>query len=198
MRQHLATYTSTLRLWIKENSNFVRFAAAVILTHILWKVAFFTPDELTQTLFFGHDVTEALLPVSIFIANTVYPIVDLLSSSNVHLTQSAIHYDQAPGLLIIWGCSGIKQGFIFMAVIISAKGMWPRKMWYTPAGLTILYGYNLFRLTFLTLMNENHIEWFDFMHGTVFKVGYYMVIFLLWVLWINHFSGNKGDTNDIR
>lgn len=179
-----------------ENNQLIRFSIAVLVVHFAWKLSFLTPDELTQTLFWGIDITEIVKPISVIIAKTVYHVVSLFSSSDVFLTDAIVHYKNAPGLLVIWGCSGIKQAIIFTAVILLAKGNRVRKLWYIPLGIVALHIYNITRLTILTLMNENHIEWFDFMHGKVFKVGYYVFIFMLWVLWINRLSGCKSVANE--
>ena len=80
-----------------------------------------------------------------------------------------------------------------MAIIMVAEGRWLNKLWFIPLGFIALHTYNIMRLTALTLINQNHHEWFQFMHGVVFKVGYYGFIFLLWVLWIRKIADYKRD-----
>lgn len=161
--------------------------------HTTWKIAFLNPlgDTVPTTLFFGKDVTNILLPISAFLAESSYKIVELLSSTPTQLNQCTIQFANAQGLLVVWGCSGIKQMLIFTAIILISRGDRGHKIWFIPAGILLLHLVNISRLVILAFVARDIPSWFDFVHGVALKVGYYVLIFGLWLIWLKFFTNDK-------
>ena len=97
------TLIPKLKNWIADNDQFIRFALPVVILHFLWKIAFITPDEVKQTLIFGFDVTEALMPVSEFIAKTTRYFVDLFTTTQTFVYKSLIYYPRKTRLTYYMG-----------------------------------------------------------------------------------------------
>jgi len=68
-------------------------------------------------------------------------------------------------------------------ILLCSRGDYRHKIWYWVVSIAVLVGYNILRLTLLTYIVRDHIEWFDFMHERVMKYIFYGVMFMLWVLW---------------
>jgi exosortase/archaeosortase family protein len=92
---------------------------------------------------------------------------------------------------IIWGCTGIKQSFIFFFILLFSQGPWKHKIWFIPLGLFASYVFNLFRISIITISMENHPLWFHFLHEYLFKFLYYGFIFGIWLIWEEKFNHKK-------
>jgi exosortase/archaeosortase family protein len=94
-----------------------------------------------------------------------------------------LHYFNGNGVRIVWGCTGIKQSFIFLSVMLLARGSWKNKLWFIPLGLFLCYLINVVRITAITAIVKHHPEAFEMLHGYLFKYLYYGLIFLIWIFW---------------
>jgi exosortase/archaeosortase family protein len=86
-------------------------------------------------------------------------------------------------IAIVWGCTGLKQMFIFAGIILFYWGPFLKKLWYIPLGCTILTIYNIIRIGLVTLFTRGYPERFDSLHAGRFRYIYYTIVFLLWVYW---------------
>lgn len=193
MRELISEVNVKVKALYRNNEDLFRFILAVISVHFIWKIAFLNPlgDTTPNTLFFGTDISDFLLPVSSFLAESTFQIVKLLSNTPTNLDSCSIQFENAAGLLVVWGCSGIKQMLIFSTIILLARGDKLHKIWFIPAGIILLHVVNIIRLVILSFVSRDYPEGFEFIHGVVLKIGYYVIIFGIWLLWINYFSTQK-------
>lgn len=84
---------------------------------------------------------------------------------------------------IAWGCTGIKQAFIYTCIIAFSRGSWRNKWWFIIAALPILHFFNVTRVSIVGAVLASHPHYFAIVHTWVFKYAFYFLIFLLWVLW---------------
>jgi exosortase/archaeosortase family protein len=66
-------------------------------------------------------------------------------------------------------------------------------LWYIPLGLVLVYLFNIFRISSIAAVIEQHPDWFKFTHEYFFKYLFYGLIFGMWVLWEEKISLRKGD-----
>ena len=66
-------------------------------------------------------------------------------------------------------------------------GPWKHKRWYIPAGLVIIEWTNAIRICGILMMQIPWPNSFHLAHDYIFKVFFYLVIFLMWVLWVEKF-----------
>ena len=90
-------------------------------------------------------------------------------------------------------CASLKQWLHWLFLMLLFPGPWKHKAWYIPAGLVIIEWTNVVRICGILLMlrrwpghNTFHIA-----HDYIFKVFFYLVIFLMWVLWVEKFKNKK-------
>lgn len=89
---------------------------------------------------------------------------------------------------IIEGCNAISVIILFIAFIIAFTGKLKPTAFYILGGSLLIYILNVFRIVFLTILvyrfpNQEHI-----LHGVLFPLTIYGIVFLLWVIWVNKFS----------
>lgn len=99
---------------------------------------------------------------------------------------------------IIHDCSGIKQIMQFLLIIILCTGRWWKKIPYFIAGSIVLVLANIFRIYLLTDLYAQNPEQFQFYHDWVARPMMYVVIFLLWIVWVQFFSGKKPKNDNAQ
>jgi exosortase/archaeosortase family protein len=82
------------------------------------------------------------------------------------------------------GCSGLKQFYQFVGIIVFFYGSWKKKVWFIPIGLLTIHLINLFRIIFLGIIVIYKLEWFDFIHDWIVRPMFYVAMFLFWVWWV--------------
>lgn len=95
-------------------------------------------------------------------------------------------------------CASLKQWCHWLFLMLLFPGPWKHKAWFIPAGLVIIEWTNVVRICGILMMQ---MRWpgpntFHIAHDYVFKVFFYLVIFLMWVLWVEKFKNknNKQQT----
>ncbi len=88
-------------------------------------------------------------------------------------------------------CSGLKQIMQFVLLIALIRGPWKRKWWFILLGILIVHLTNLFRVTGLSVVITTLPEYWDFSHDNIFRPIFYIVIFSLWVWWVERISVGK-------
>jgi exosortase/archaeosortase family protein len=96
-------------------------------------------------------------------------------------------------VIIALECASLKQWFHWLFLMLIFPGPWKHKVWYIPLGLVIVELTNVVRICGILLMQ---IQWpgpntFHIAHDYIFKVFFYLVIFLMWVLWVEKFKNRK-------
>lgn len=170
------------------------FFISMFAADIVWKLCI-SGDEQSATIFFlkRYDWSEAFAFISTIIAKVTYFFTSIFDSSAI-LRENIISFPDSKGIMIVWSCSGIKQMFIFLIIMIFADGRWKNKLWFIPIGLLMCFFINILRTTTLALIIKDHREIFPFMHHYVLKYLYYCLIFIIWLLWeerLKNFSHTK-------
>lgn len=89
-------------------------------------------------------------------------------------------------------CSGTKQFYQILVLFILFPGPWRHKLWYIPSAMLVMHMVNVARILILSLVLFVWPEQWDFIHLWILRPGYYVVIFLMWVLWIELFPIRFG------
>jgi exosortase/archaeosortase family protein len=87
-------------------------------------------------------------------------------------------------------CSGLKQFIQFALLMMLYPGPWKKKLWFIPLGLLIVYLTNVFRIVGLVIVININPASFHFAHDNIFRPLFYVVIFLMWVYWVEKIKNN--------
>ncbi len=104
-----------------------------------------------------------------------------------------------PGLFIGDSCNGISLFALYSIFIIAFPGRTMYKIIFIPAGILIIHLLNVIRVITLSIIETYSYSWTEFNHTYTFTLIIYACIFLMWILWINKFSGlrmKKADSNN--
>jgi exosortase/archaeosortase family protein len=161
------------------------FLLVLFATHFLWKWAVDADLHAQNIAIFGVDCTPFFYKISQFTAMLVYQYSRWFPGSETLCIEDTRLFfpDGKIALIIIWGCTGVKQLYIFLMILLFYPGPWKKKLWYIPGGCLILFAYNIVRISAILFLTNQHPERFEMLHEGLFRYIYYGIIFLLWVVW---------------
>jgi exosortase/archaeosortase family protein len=88
-------------------------------------------------------------------------------------------------------CSGLKPILQFILLMILYPGPWKKKLWFIPMGVVIVHLTNLFRIIGLSVVIVTEPQYWHFSHDNLFRPFFYVIIFLLWVWWVEKLIVSK-------
>ena len=92
---------------------------------------------------------------------------------------------------VIEGCNSFSIIILFLAFIVAFPGTLKASILYSIVGSFLIYGINILRIAFLTVMLYKFPDEQMFLHNLVFPAIIYGTTFLLWVLWVHKFSNYR-------
>lgn len=172
------------------------FMAILLVFHFLWRT--FIPNLLA---------IEILNNSAIFLAEKVFISSQwVLESMNVNVSffeeltigdrpwKNVIYYAENSGFVAVnRSCSGLKQLYQWLFLMLLYPGPWKHKTWFIPLGLIIVHIVNIFRIVSMTFVTINIPQHWDFMHDNILRPFFYVVMFALWVWWNEKFRVKKSQ-----
>lgn len=171
-----------VRASIAPYEGVLRFAIVLFAANIFWKLSFSGDDNSAVVTFWGMDCSGIFDFAIYHIAEVSWKILHFFGYP-VSLYETNLNHANGNGVVVIWGCSGLKQSFIFLCIMLFSRGAIKHKLWYSSLGLFVVYLVNLSRIVLLTMLVYNYSEYFELVHDYMFKYFFYFVIFMIWVLW---------------
>ena len=173
----------------------ILFAVILMISNFFWKFNVMG-DEAgngdSSVIFWDMDISAPFIWMAHHVATVTYSILHHFNSTIELKPANILRYPSGNAIHIVWACTGIKQAFIYVCIMIFARGLWMNKLWYIPVTLLIVYVFNIFRITFITACIQNHPNWFEFLHFYIFKYLFYGIIFLMWLFWEEKLVGIKN------
>jgi exosortase/archaeosortase family protein len=113
--------------------------------------------------------------------------VDILTISADRLIATINNEGGWARVVIAPECASLKQWLHWIFLMVLFPGPRKHKLWYIPAGLVIIEWTNVVRICGVLLMQVPFPNSFHIAHDIIFKVFFYLVIFLMWMLWVEKF-----------
>lgn len=177
----------------EDAKSVLYFIIILLASHFFWKF-FVIGDESNDVVrFLGMNVSYPFIVMSEHIANLTHKVLNFIGYETTLYPNNVVrHNESLRSVWVIWGCSGIKQAYIFFCIIAFYKGPWKHKLWYIPLGLIVVYLFNNFRIIFITAIIDKYPAQFHLWHEYIMKYAFYGIIFLMWVLWNEKFVKNNA------
>ncbi len=177
----------------------IYFFIILLVAHFFWKFTMLGDESNEVVTFFGLDLSAGFNAMVVHLTEMVYKALVWLGYDVEIVGNNIIRHDNGAAVRIVWACTGYKQAYIFTAIILFYKGPFLRKLWYIPAGLVVVYLFNIFRMVMIIAAIRKNPDSFEFLHEGVYKYMFYGVIFLMWVLWeekLRKFADQKKEINE--
>lgn len=104
---------------------------------------------------------------------------------------NTMYFSNNGRIIVNRSCSGFKQVLQFALLILVFPGLWKRKLWFIPLGILVVHLTNLFRIIGLSVVIITLPQHWDFSHDYVFRPFFYVVIFMMWVWWVEKIGKPK-------
>jgi exosortase family protein XrtF len=97
---------------------------------------------------------------------------------------------------IIEGCNGLSVIILFISFVVAFSGKKLATFLFLIGGSLLIYILNVVRIALLCILIYYYPEQEHILHGVLFPLFIYGVVFILWVIWVNKFS--KYATKNIE
>jgi exosortase family protein XrtF len=89
---------------------------------------------------------------------------------------------------IIEGCNALSVIILFISFVIAFTGKFKQTLLFILFGSVLIHILNISRIALLCIALYSFPEYEHMLHGVVFPLVIYGIVFLLWVIWVNKFS----------
>jgi exosortase/archaeosortase family protein len=179
---------------LKPYTDIILFVVALLAANYFWKFTVLGDESGIQVTWFGLDITRPFDAMAHHITSIVYGLLSLTNEHVHFLEPNILRFDTGTSTKIVWSCTALKQSFIWIVIMLVARGSWVRKLWFIPLGLACAYLFNILRIALIAMSIEHHPEWFDFLHEYLFKYLFYGMLFCLWLWWSERVGKLRGDS----
>lgn len=166
------------------------FVVCLFAANFFWKYTVIGEDATNAIVtWFGLDITAPFDMMAEHIARVTARLTSFVHPTAHYVAPYRILFEPNEGapngfaVSIVWGCTAIKQSFIWLVIMLFARGKQMRKLWFIPFGWLCIYVFNILRITLISLLCEYHPSMFPFWHEYFFKYLFYGMLFMLWVWW---------------
>ncbi len=132
--------------------------------------------------FAGFTQMEAFLAHQVFLPSAW--IVEHILNYPIQAFDNTIFTENNGYVAVEGSCSGLKQFYQWTVLMILFPGPWKKKLWYIPMGLLVIHIVNIFRIVMLTVVVVHWPQQWDFIHEWILRPFFYVVIFAMWVIWV--------------
>lgn len=112
------------------------------------------------------------------------------SHTEFHPTQPSIKlfYREKFVARIIEGCNALSVIILFIAFVVAFTGKWKSTILFIIGGSLLIHVLNIARIALLAIALYHYPGWEPMLHGVIFPLFIYSVVFMLWVIWVNKYS----------
>ena len=173
-----------LKYSLAPYTDIIIFMVTLLVANYFWKFTVTGDEQDTVVTWLGLNITAPFEWMARNITAAVYWIICLFRDTAYMVGDYVIRFESGSGTRIVWSCTPLKQCFIWLCLLLTTRGGWKHKIWFIPLGWFLLYGFNILRISCISLFIEFHPEWFHTLHDYIFKYLFYGFMFLLWVWFV--------------
>ncbi len=95
--------------------------------------------------------------------------------------------------ILVPECGAIEIMAIFLAAVLAFPASWWKRLVGIVAGLPIMYGVNIFRLSVFAVIGalDKSRVWFNFAHEYVWQAVYIIFVVAVWLIWVEYIVKRK-------
>jgi exosortase family protein XrtF len=89
---------------------------------------------------------------------------------------------------VVEGCNAFSVIILFIAFVFAFKGTFKKTLLFIFIGSVLIYALNVIRIAVIAIALFHYPQHEHLLHGVVFPLLIYGIVFLLWVVWVNKYS----------
>jgi exosortase family protein XrtF len=178
---------------IQQYKPFLLFLGKFVFTYLFLTVIYqFYLGQFNVKNAETDDLTIVVAKQTEFFLN----LVDDNSYTMPHLEEPSVKlfYHGKYVARIVEGCNAVSVIILFIAFIVAFSGKLKNMLLFILFGTFLIHVLNIIRIGLLAiaLYHYPHLE--HILHGVVFPLIIYGVVFFLWVIWVNKYSSHVSKT----
>jgi len=162
------------------------FLILLLGSHFLWKIVMSEDIEGDRIAFLGIDLSSSFRVLSVLYAQLAATFLQMCGDAVRLEDGTRLVFDNGNGVVVIWGCTAVKQVYMFATILIFSRGPWKPKLWFVPVCSFLLVFFNCIRITVIAHYTGMNPAIFDSLHE-IFRLLFYGIIFVMWVVWEEFF-----------
>ncbi|WP_165396062.1 exosortase family protein XrtF [Flavobacterium sp. J27] len=171
-----------------EYKPFLTFLVRFLLFYIVFTMLY--EGYLGQFNTAGNEVDS----ISVSVANQTKTLLtflghDMIVLENVNDPSLKLVYNGKYVSRMIEGCNAVSVIILFAAFVFAFSVNIKKTILYIVIGGVVIHILNVIRIALLIYALYFYPDYEEVLHGVVFPLFIYGVVFLLWVLWVMKFSG---------
>lgn len=178
---------------LKPYRSTLYFLLVLVSAHFFWKLLMKGDDTDTVITFLGVDLSDPFNAMAAHVARIVYKVLEFTGFDVALLPKNTICHDNMVCARIVWSCTGFKQTFIFLMIILFYKGSYKPKLWFIPLSVVAIYLINIVRISVIIALIKSYPSYFELFHEYIFKYLFYILLFGMWVLWDEKLNISLSD-----
>lgn len=133
----------------------------------------------------AEGLAKAVYEISLWINRNIFGL--LITTEPVN----TMWFSNGGYITVNESCSGLKQFYQVFVLFVLFPGPWRHKLWFIPLGFIVMFLTNVFRIVSLSLILLWKPEYWDFSHDWILRPFFYVVLFGLWMWWVEKFARRK-------
>lgn len=89
---------------------------------------------------------------------------------------------------VVEGCNALSVIILFISFVVAFSAKWKPTILFILAGSATIHIFNVLRIALLTVLFYELPQYKNVLHGVVFPLFIYSIVFALWIVWVNKFS----------
>lgn len=162
------------------------FMLIIVFFHFLWWDLGLKKFLLEYTAF---GELESFMAYQVFLPSSW--IDQHILGYDIKTLNTTIYFSNNGYINVNGSCSGLKQFYQWIFLMILFPGPWKKKLWFIPLGLLIIHFTNILRIVILSIILMNWPDYWTISHDWILRPFFYVVIFGMWVVWEEKFRLKK-------
>ena len=98
---------------------------------------------------------------------------------------------------VVEGCNALSVIILFIAFVVAFKGKLKTTLFFVLLSILFIHFLNIIRIALICIAMLNYPQHQHLLHGVIFPLFIYGVVFILWIIWVNKFSIYATKTSKI-
>lgn len=135
--------------------------------------------------YFSFAKLEEVMARQVFLPSSWF--VEHVIGYDIKTLNTTLYFPNNGYIEVNGSCSGLKQFYQWIFLMVLFPGPWKKKLWYIPIGLIVIHLTNIFRIIALSVIVMEWPQYWTFSHDWILRPFFYVVIFIMWVIWVEKF-----------
>ncbi|MFT5254263.1 MAG: exosortase family protein XrtF [Flavobacteriales bacterium] len=180
-----------MKQYLTQYKPFLLFLSKFFLSYIVLTLCY--------QLYLNQFTTNQIDPVTQIVANNTKQLLTFFKADFKVESFSGepflrLIYNQKYVARMIEGCNAISIIILFIAFVVSFSGKIKATLFFIVLGALVIYILNVIRIALLSVFIYIYPQKEGLLHGVLFPLFIYGVVFVLWLIWVNNYSSYAKNT----